>query len=123
MPPDWKPDRRIVDPEAGKEKVRADPRCRSCRRRARPVFDGGSFLSGISRSHIVAKGIGGDDVDENIAPLCGSGTSGCHGLHEAMDMAVRQRERRAMLPEEEVYARSKMSDAWFEKNYPTERSR
>lgn len=29
--------------------------------------------------HVIGKGQGGDDVVENVAPLCGSGSSGCHG--------------------------------------------
>lgn len=35
--------------------------------------------------HVLAKGDGGDDVLENIVPLCGSGTTGCHGLVENRD--------------------------------------
>ena len=38
-----------------------------------------------SLHHLVSKSLGGDDVAENLVPLCGSGTTGCHGLVEARD--------------------------------------
>lgn len=41
--------------------------------------------------HVIAKGGPhyGDDVDENIIPTCGSGTTGCHGLYHAGDVETR----------------------------------
>ena len=39
-----------------------------------------------SLHHIVPKSLGGDDVSDNLVPLCGSGTTGCHGLVEARDV-------------------------------------
>ena len=33
----------------------------------------------ISIHHVLPRGQGGDDVWENLVPLCGSGTTGCHG--------------------------------------------
>jgi hypothetical protein len=36
--------------------------------------------------HIVSKSLGGADVADNLVPLCGSGTTGCHGLIEAHEM-------------------------------------
>lgn len=47
-----------------------EARCRACGRR------GYTFLS---RAHLVPKGQRGDDIDANIIPLCGNGTTGCHG--------------------------------------------
>ena len=35
--------------------------------------------------HLVSKSLGGDDVAANLVALCGSGTTGCHGLVEARD--------------------------------------
>lgn len=35
--------------------------------------------------HIVSKSLGGDDSADNAAPLCGTGTTGHHGLVEAHD--------------------------------------
>lgn len=33
----------------------------------------------ISIHHILPRSQGGDDVWENLVPLCGDGTTGCHG--------------------------------------------
>lgn len=33
--------------------------------------------------HIVPRSLGGGDTFHNLAPLCGSGTTGCHGLVES----------------------------------------
>ncbi|HXH35240.1 MAG TPA: hypothetical protein VNJ54_12655 [Plantibacter sp.] len=33
----------------------------------------------------MSKSLGGDDLADNLVPLCGSGTTGCHGLVEAFD--------------------------------------
>lgn len=38
--------------------------------------------------HILSKSLGGDDTADNLAPVCGSGTTGCHGLIEAHDRAA-----------------------------------
>lgn len=43
-------------------------RCRAC-----------GIQGPLNRAHLVARGQRGDDVPENIVPLCGSGTWGCHG--------------------------------------------
>lgn len=40
---------------------------------------------GTSFHHIVPKSLGGDDLKDNIVPLCGDGVRGCHGLVEARD--------------------------------------
>lgn len=32
--------------------------------------------------HLVPRSLGGDDTFDNLVPLCGSGTHGCHGLIE-----------------------------------------
>lgn len=36
-------------------------------------------LGGLNRAHVVGKGVGGDDVPENLAWICGDGVMGCHG--------------------------------------------
>lgn len=66
---DPRPALRIADPQAGIAKLKAEGRCRACGHH--------SFM--LSRHHLVPKGQGGDDLDENIIPLCGNGTQGCHG--------------------------------------------
>lgn len=70
MTADPKPAPRVVDRKASKRKLLLDPWCRSCPSRA------------TNCHHLVGKGQRGDDVDDNLIPLCGSGTTGCHGaLH------------------------------------------
>lgn len=53
-----KPIERIRDPEAVGRKVALDPVCRMCKKRA---SDG---------HHVVLRSQGGDDVEDNIVPLC-----------------------------------------------------
>jgi hypothetical protein len=73
MAADLKPRPRLRDP-ALMRRLHAQPdECRVC---GRP---------GVSLHHILSRGLGGDDVEENLAWLCGSGTTGCHGLIEAHD--------------------------------------
>jgi hypothetical protein len=70
--PDPKPGRRraVADPAALR---RAALRRRECAACGEP---------GANGHHVVERDDGGDDVDENIVTLCGSGTYGCHGaLH------------------------------------------
>lgn len=45
-------------------------RCRCCGARA------------DSLHHLVSRSRGGDDVADNLVPLCGDGTRGCHGSIE-----------------------------------------
>jgi 5-methylcytosine-specific restriction endonuclease McrA len=40
-------------------------------------------LPAESLHHIVPRSQGGSDIVENLAPLCGDGTRGCHGKLEA----------------------------------------
>lgn len=39
----------------------------------------------VTRHHVVSRSLGGSDVPANIVMLCGTGTTGCHGLVEARD--------------------------------------
>jgi hypothetical protein len=65
----------VYDPAANKRKLLGEPDCRICGKPA-----GGCH-------HLVPKGGPhyGDDVEENLVPLCGSGTTGCHGKIEDYD--------------------------------------
>lgn len=38
-----------------------------------------------SLHHVLRRSQGGDDVTVNLAPVCGTGTTGCHGRIEARD--------------------------------------
>lgn len=42
----------------------------------------------VTRHHVLSRSLGGDDAAENVILLCGSGTTGCHGLVEAHDPEV-----------------------------------
>jgi hypothetical protein len=39
--------------------------------------------------HVLSRSLGGDDIQANLAAVCGSGTTGCHGLLENADPAAR----------------------------------
>ena len=70
--PDPKPTRRIVASKAEWQAI-ADAKqgpCRICRR----VESNGSVHSTIELHHLVRRSQGGDDVADNIVPLCGA----CH---------------------------------------------
>lgn len=75
MAADLKPPPRVVDPEAGLRKLRLERECRICER-----VPSGHPLDKLNRMHVVSRAQGGDDVEDNIVPGCGSGTTGCHGL-------------------------------------------
>lgn len=73
---DFKGGSRIKDPELMRQAHWAFDDCVVCGR-----ID-------ISIHHILPRSLGGDDVWENLVPLCGSGTHGCHGAVEAQSDAV-----------------------------------
>ncbi len=58
----------------------------------RACFCGGVLCDGVGATghHVMPKGNGGDDVDENIVTASGSGTTGCHGLLENNDVTARR---------------------------------
>lgn len=56
--PDPKPRKRVTNPKATKLKLQADRKCRSCEQ---PATDG---------HHVLLRSQGGDDVPDNIMPLC-----------------------------------------------------
>lgn len=118
MPADPKPRKRIVDPEAGKAKAEAEGRCRVCKLRSRPQWLGASAFTGLSRHHLVRRSQGGDDVDANMIPLCGGGTTGCHGLAERRHRNVLEKIRANLTPEEESYVLERKGEAWLDRHYP-----
>ena len=73
---DPKPEPRIRATADGWVKLRTEKLgpCRVCQTPFKPTLH-----------HIVSKSLGGDDVADNLVPLCGSGTTGCHGLVEARE--------------------------------------
>lgn len=105
--PDPKPAPRIVSDKAGRRKVMAEGRCRLC-----------GYAAELSRHHLVPKGQQGDDVDDNIVPLCGSGTTGCHGDVEHWTSGARSKLRGRLTPAELSYIERKKGVAWLDKRYP-----
>lgn len=71
---DPKPEPRVKSPEALREAREAF--------RGHPCVACGDGRVGVSLHHVVPRSQGGDDVVENLVPLCGDGTRGCHGLLE-----------------------------------------
>ena len=71
MPPDPKPAKRILDRYASSRKLKADQACRFCRHSA---TDG---------HHILLRSQSGDDVEDNILPLCHT----CHMSYHAGSLA------------------------------------
>jgi 5-methylcytosine-specific restriction endonuclease McrA len=67
---------------------------------------------------------GGDDVIVNLAPLCGDGTRGCHGLVEAGDRGVRARLRSMLTDANLMYLERRLGaawEAWLDGHYPLAR--
>jgi hypothetical protein len=119
---DPRPPARIVDRRAGIKKLRREGRCRAC---------GLATRSYLTRAHLVPRGQRGDDVDENIIPLCGSGTTGCHGaltdhhkaswpslLEGASWHQVASAVRATLRLEEEKYILDKKGAEWLGRVYP-----
>jgi hypothetical protein len=73
---DPKPARRVKADQNEWQRLRAEKiaMCRVCAEKI-----------GSTLHHLVSKSLGGDDMADNLVPLCGSGTTGCHGLIEARD--------------------------------------
>jgi hypothetical protein len=119
--PDPKPAKRIVDTMATRRVVRNEPRCRLCPKRARFVDvneDGVEIvITGVTGHHLVKRSQQGDDVDDNIVPLCGSGTTGCHGEVERSREA-RSRLREKLTAANVAYCVAKKSQAWLDEHYP-----
>lgn len=81
--PDPKPEfrkgnsrRRVEDTDAIRRAKIRHPHCAAC----------GKY--GGNGHHVLPKDRFGDDVEENIVVLCGSGTSGCHGAHHGSPYVV-----------------------------------
>lgn len=62
MTPDPKPPARLVDSEAGKEKVLRE----GCRLTGTPAGAPPGTADHVDRFHLVGKDLGGDDVEDNI---------------------------------------------------------
>jgi hypothetical protein len=106
---DPKPAKRIVMPSRVRAKVLVEGRCRICGR-----------TGPLNGHHLVPRSQGGDDVWENIVPLCGSGVMGCHGMIEERAAGWRSRLRAELTLDEVRYVTAKKSWAWLADHYPEE---
>lgn len=107
-----KPARRIVSRTAGIQKCAFEGRCRACGRT--PTGELGDRLE---RAHLVGRGVGGDDIDKNIVPLC----SKCHRSmhdHDRHWRTVSDAIRMSLTDEETAYVIVKKSLDWLDRTYP-----
>ena len=79
---------------------------------------GGPAGVGCSLHHVVPKSQLGDDVAANLVPLCGSGTTGCHGRVENRDRMSRSILRSKMSLNEREYVIEKQGIGWLDRHYP-----
>lgn len=110
MTADPKPAKRIVDPDAGAAKMAREGRCRICGADRRYTV--------TTRHHLIPRSQGGDDIDDNLVPLCGHGTVGCHGRIEAGHLSARGQLRAALTDAEVAYCVRVVGEARFDRRYP-----
>lgn len=108
MSVDTKQGKRIVDPQAGLEKIRRERECRAC-----------GATDRLGRHHLVPRARGeGDDVELNLIPLCDSCHTAVHGGTNSL--VVRYRIRHSLRPEERVYVIAQKNLEWLNRAYPWE---
>jgi len=100
--PNPRPVRRLVDPTAGRRKCGDGAECRLCPSRRE-----------LERHHLVPRSQRGDDVDENLVPLCAP----CHRLVTENDPEALALLRGRLWPEEEAYVARKKGWGWLERRY------
>ncbi len=69
--------------------------------------------------HLVSRGQGGDDLEDNLVPLCGSGTTGCHERVESRDPVACHELRKHLTEAEIAYVLEKRGEAYLDGRYPT----
>jgi hypothetical protein len=114
MRPDPRPSSRYVATSSEWEDIvrfKSGP-CRGC---------GGASLLPVTYHHLVPKSLGGDDVPGNVLPLCGHGTTGCHGAienHTRGWEAIASAVRDSLTPLELQYSLAKKGKHWLERYLP-----
>lgn len=109
--PDPKPAGRHVEDRDGWEQIvleKAGP-CRGCEGQAQ------------SFHHLVPRSLRGDDTAANVVPLCGHGTTGCHGAlenHTGGWEQIAHAVRHSLSPLELQYIVAKKSRSWLDRYYP-----
>jgi hypothetical protein len=78
-----------------------------------------AVFAGISLHHVVQRGgpFGGADVADNLIPLCGHGTAGCHGLAEAHDPKTCEAIVASLSERERAYALRVGGPGFLERRY------
>lgn len=105
--PDPKPRARSIDRGVGRLKCNGEATCRIC----------GKRTIALDPHHIVPRSQGGDDVAENIAPLCAPWEPSCHRRVTENDPEALRALRSALHPEETAYVLARKGAAWLEKRY------
>lgn len=110
--PDWKDPPRHKANRREWERLRARKigPCRVCGKTKRKIK--------ITLHHLVPRSLGGDDFEDNLVPLCGDGTTGCHGLIEAHHPRACASLRRALTVEEVAYISEKRGTYYLRRRYP-----
>ena len=72
----------------------------------------------VTAHHLVPRSQGGQWVAWNIVGLCGSGTTGCHGLIEARDKAACYLLRARLTDHEYSFLVQHMGEGWLDRKYP-----
>lgn len=84
------------------------------------VCGAAAYTGNTSLHHLVPRSGGGDDVEDNLVPLCGSGTTGCHGKIESRDKEASRRLRANLSKDEYEYVVRKKGWDWLDQRYPLE---
>ena len=82
------------------------------------VCGASAYTGYTSLHHLVPRSQGGDDVASNLVPLCGSGTTGCHGKIEARDRTAGRKLRVNLSNPEFWYVIDKKGWDWMDSRYP-----
>lgn len=73
---------------------------------------------GLTAHHLIPRSLGGIWTESNIVGLCGSGTTGCHGLVEARDRRACVALRRSLTDAEYSYVVAKKGEGFLDRYYP-----
>lgn len=76
--------------------------------------------------HALPRSLGGDDLADNLIPLCGDGTRGCHGAMENHTRGwetVAANIRDSFTQDELTYLVGRKSEVWLDRYYPGRGSR